>query len=143
MESSQLAPGPLNHVALPSANPEATAKFYCELLGFEQTPRPPFSFRGSWLWRPETKVMLHLIHDADHQPALEEPINTRTHHVAFQTSDFDQCTQRLTAHNVDYVVRVLPDYGYRQLFLRDPDGNVIELGEWPSPEIMLSGSPSE
>lgn len=29
------------------------------------------------------------------------------------------------------IERVLPEYGYRQLFFNDPDGNNIELGEWP------------
>ena len=35
------------------------------------------------------------------------------------------------------VERVLPDYGYRQAFFRDPDGNVLELGEWPPANEMF------
>ena len=136
-----VAPGPLNHVALPTTDPQRGARFYFDVLGFTETPRPGFSFGGSWLWRPETGVMIHLIEDASHQADLQSPINTRTSHLAFQTANYDQACRRLTEHRVAYVERVLPDYGYRQAFFRDPDGNVIELGEWPEPATMLAATP--
>jgi catechol 2,3-dioxygenase-like lactoylglutathione lyase family enzyme len=129
--------GRLNHVALNTADPVRGAKFYREVLGFAETPRPSFSFRGSWLLHREVGVMIHLIHDEDFEPRLAGPINTRTHHLAMQVVDYDAAVQRLQLHNVQYVERVLPDYGYRQVFFRDPDGNVLELGEWPSPEEMF------
>lgn len=131
-----LAPGRVNHVALPTADPVAGARFYVETLGFRETERPGFSFRGSWLWRPEAGLMIHLIHDESHRPPTG-PINTRTHHLALETPDYDQAIAQLRAHGVEFVERVLPDYGYRQAFFRDPDGNVLELGEWPPPEVML------
>ena len=43
----------------------------------------------------------------------------------------------LRDHGIEYVERVLPDYGYRQVFFRDPDGNVLELGEWPPVNEMF------
>lgn len=138
-----LAPGLLNHVALPTADPQRGARFYCNVLGFVETPRPAFSFGGSWLWRPETGIMIHLIEDATHEADLETAINTRSSHLAFQTANYDEACRRLTAHRVSYVERVLPDYGYRQAFFRDPDGNVIELGEWPAPATMLATPPGD
>lgn len=131
-----LTPGPLNHVALPTADPVAGARFYVDVLGFVETPRPSFSFRGSWLWRSETRVMVHLIHVAGHK-APAGPIETKNRHLALQTPDYDRSIEQLREHGLDFVERVLPDYGYRQVFFRDLDGNVIELGEWPSPEKML------
>ena len=136
-DPAPISSGPLNHVALPSADPERGARFYCDVLGFHETPRPSFSFRGSWLWRPEVGVMLHLIHDAEHEWDATQEINTRTAHLAMQTDDYDRACRQLADHNIDYVQRVLPDYGYRQVFFRDPDGNVVELGEWPSPAEMF------
>lgn len=130
--------GLLNHVALPTADPARGARFYCAVLGFRETPRPAFSFRGSWLFRREAGVMIHLIHSEDFQPPLAAPINTRQAHLALRVDDYDQAAARLTAHGVDFVERVLPDYGYRQMFFRDPDGNVIELGEWPPANEMFS-----
>ncbi|QDS98708.1 VOC family protein [Adhaeretor mobilis] len=135
-----LSVGPLNHLALPTIDPERASEFYCDVLGFEQTSRANFSFRGSWLLNRETGLMIHLIHDSDHSPALNQPINTRTSHIAMQTADYDQAIEQLTEHAVAFVERVLPDYSYRQVFFRDLDGNVLELGEWPEPLTMFPDS---
>jgi glyoxylase I family protein len=127
----------LNHVALPTANPERSARFYCEVLGFRLTSRPSFSFRGAWLHRRDVGAMIHLIHDETFRPALGEPINTRSGHLAMHVDDYDGAVESLRAHGVEIVERVLPDYGYRQVFFRDPDGNVLELGEWPAVNEMF------
>jgi catechol 2,3-dioxygenase-like lactoylglutathione lyase family enzyme len=129
--------GPLNHVALPTADPERGAEFYREVLGFIETPRPSFSFRGSWLLRPDVGVMIHLIHDKAHENRPKPPLSSRTNHLAMQVQDFDAAITQLAAHGVEHVVRTLPDYNYRQVFFQDPDGNVLELGEWPSPAEMF------
>jgi catechol 2,3-dioxygenase-like lactoylglutathione lyase family enzyme len=143
MSISNLEPGQLNHIALPSADPERGARFYCQVLGFRLVPRPAFSFDGRWLYRAEAGVMIHLIHNEhdsvqDSVPANEnsrsssaDPINTRGHHFAMQSSNIARDLQLLAEHGVETVARTLPDRGYRQVFFRDPDGNVIEIGEWP------------
>jgi len=136
-----LEPGHFNHIALPTANPEQCAQFYCKVLGFRLVPRPAFSFDGRWLYRAEAGVMIHLIHDADHVPS-SSPLNTRGHHFAMQSSDISRDLQLLADHGVETVERTLPDYsqsptGYRQVFFCDPDGNVIEIGEWPAVADMV------
>jgi catechol 2,3-dioxygenase-like lactoylglutathione lyase family enzyme len=132
-----IATGRLNHVALPTADPERGVRFYRDVLGFVETLRPAFSFRGAWLLKREVGVMIHLIHDAEFNPADEKPINSRTNHIAMQVSDYDRAVELLAAHGVEYVERVLPTYNYRQVFFHDPDGNTLELGEWPSPDEMF------
>jgi glyoxylase I family protein len=129
----------MNHLALPTADPERGARFYADVLGFVITPRPAFSFRGAWLLHPAVGVMIHLIHDERFRPDLSQPINSRTNHLAIHVDDFDAAVASLASHGVEHVVRVLPTYHYRQVFFRDPDGNVIELGEWPSPAEMFPG----
>lgn len=129
--------GPMNHLALPTADPERGAQFYCDVLGFVRTSRPAFDFRGAWLLRPEVGVMIHLIHDEHFRSPENAAVNSRGNHFAMQVEDFDEAVRRLTDHGVQYVVRILPDYNYRQAFFHDPDGNVVELGEWPSPNEMF------
>lgn len=131
-----LQPGHFNHIAVPTANAERGAQFYCDVLGFRLVPRPAFSFDGRWLYRAEAGVMIHLIHDESHVPCTD-PINTRWHHFAMQSNDIDADLKLLAAHGVETVERVLPDRGYRQVFFRDPDGNVLEIGEWPAVADMV------
>lgn len=137
VKPAPLAPGLLNHIALPTADPVRSAKFYVDVLGFTETTRPSFDFRGAWLHRRDVGAMIHLIHDAKFQPELAGPINTRKGHVAIHVDDYDAAISQLRAHGVEFVERVLPDYGYRQVFFRDPDGNVLELGEWPPVNEMF------
>jgi catechol 2,3-dioxygenase-like lactoylglutathione lyase family enzyme len=136
MQPPAIDTGRLNHVALPTADPERGARFYRDVLGFVETPRPSFSFRGAWLLKREVGVMIHLIHSESFRE-YHGPINSRTNHIAMQVSDYERVVELLAAHGVEYAERVLPDYNYRQVFFHDPDGNTLELGEWPSPEEMF------
>ena len=138
MNPPPIATGPLNHVALPTADPERGARFYRDVLGFTETPRPAFSFRGAWLLKREVGVMIHLIHNEAFIPSERKPINSRTNHIAMQVCDYEAAVKLLAVHGVNYVEHVLPDYNYRQVFFHDPDGNTLELGEWPSPTEMFS-----
>jgi catechol 2,3-dioxygenase-like lactoylglutathione lyase family enzyme len=118
-----------NHAALNTRDVSRAVAFYCEILGFHEVPRPSFSFAGSWLYRNGLGMVLHLIHDADLSPPRDR-IESRKNHLAFR-ADVDIARERLREHDIQFIERVLPDHGYRQLFFHDPDGNVIELGEWP------------
>ena len=128
--------GAINHAALPTTDPVRGARFYCEVLGFVETPRPSFTFRGAWLLKQEARVMIHLIHDEAYREATG-PLNSKLNHLAFQVADFDESVARLKSHGVEVLERILPDYNYRQAFFRDPDGNVLEIGEWPAPGNMF------
>ena len=124
-----------NHAALNSIDVAASVAFYTEVLGFYEVPRPGFSFAGSWLYSDGLGMMLHLIHDQRFEPSFTRD-NTRRHHLAFRVDDIDRTLAQLAEHKVEVIHRRLPDYGYRQLFIHDPDGNLIELGEWPDVEQM-------
>ncbi|TWU25978.1 VOC family protein [Bythopirellula polymerisocia] len=130
MTAKPLQLGPMDHVALLSTDPARGERFYCDVLGFHAVPRPSFSFDGRWLVHEEVGVMLHLIHRADHKPS-GEGFDTLNGHFAIGCPDIDGAVAVLKSHGVEFVEKKLPDYGYRQLFLRDPDGNLLELGEWP------------
>ncbi len=137
MSSECLDPGQLNHLALPTADPARAEQFYCELLGFQVVPRPSFSFDGRWLYRPQVGPMIHLLHVSNHRPPTG-PIDTLTHHFALQCADIDGVKRLLTERGIELVERRLPDYGYRQIFFRDPDGNLLELGDWPELTEMVA-----
>ncbi|WP_442481799.1 VOC family protein [Aeoliella sp. SH292] len=124
-----------NHAALNASDVDASIRFYTQVLGFYEVPRPGFSFAGSWLYSDGLGMMLHLIHDERFVPIATRD-NTRRSHLAFRVEDIDLTLELLAQHDIPVIQRRLPDFGYRQLFLHDPDGNLIELGEWPDVENM-------
>ncbi|TWT90573.1 Glutathione transferase FosA [Pseudobythopirellula maris] len=125
--------GRFNHAAIVSLDVERSVAFYASVLGFRRTARPAFSFDGAWLYCDGLGMMLHLIHDAAFDPT--PPATKRLNHLAFRV-DVDHAKERLTALGVDFREKRLPTLGYRQLFLLDPDGHQLELGEWPEPEEL-------
>jgi glyoxylase I family protein len=122
--------GRMDHVALPTSDAARGERFYCDVLGFHTVPRPSFSFDGRWLVHDAVDVMLHLIHVKDYEPPAG-PLNTMHGHFALRCRDVDAAISVFRTHGISFVERRLPDYGYRQVFFQDPDGNVLELGEWP------------
>ncbi|WP_425400256.1 VOC family protein [Aeoliella sp.] len=124
-----------NHAAVNASDVAASIVFYTQVLGFYEVPRPGFSFAGSWLYSEGLGMMLHLIHDERFEP-IPTRDNTRRSHLAFRVEDIDRTLELLAEQDVPVIQRRLPDYGYRQLFIHDPDGNLIELGEWPDVEEM-------
>ena len=86
--------------------------------------------------------MLHLIYDDQHTVPTGE-INTRGNHFAMQCEDIELAIRQLKEHKIEFVERVLPDHGYRQLFFRDADGHVVELGEWPDVHEMVKSETAE
>lgn len=125
-----IATGAIHHAALNCREVPRAVAFYTDVLGFHEIPRPGFDFDGAWLDRAGCNVTLHLIHDPRNDPPREQ-INSRVHHLAFRVADIDATMEVLRRHEVRFIEKPLVDFGYRRVFLHDPDGNVIELGEWP------------
>ena len=132
---ASLAVSRFNHAALNASDLDASIAFYTQVLGFYEVRRPSFNFAGSWLYSEGLGMMLHLTCDDRFVPIATRD-NTRRSHLAFRVEDIEGTLELLAAHQVPVIERRLPDYGYRQLFIHDPAGNLIELGEWPNVEEM-------
>jgi catechol 2,3-dioxygenase-like lactoylglutathione lyase family enzyme/uncharacterized protein YunC (DUF1805 family) len=121
----------LDHVTFVVRDLERSRRFYVDVLGMREVPRPAFSFAGSWFQAGATQV--HLIREYEESgPAgnlLEGPRrNSRTQHNAFLVDDATAALPRLRELGVPVLSgpKPRPD-GYIQLFVTDPDGHVIEL----------------
>lgn len=121
----------IDHVTLVVKDLEQSRQFYVDLLGMEEQDRPNFSFAGSWFQAGPTQIHLILEHD-DSGPAGNSDKRTdtqsRTHHFAFVVEDAVAAEKVLREAGADLVgpVKSRPD-GAAQVFVRDPDGYVVEL----------------
>ena len=97
--------------------------FYGGLLGLKEIPRPPFDNPGVWYEIGDVQIHLSV---RDLPPSQEGPGPGRPH-LAFWVDDPETVVGRLRQAGV--FVRDVPENasGYHQLFIADPDGNVVEL----------------
>jgi catechol 2,3-dioxygenase-like lactoylglutathione lyase family enzyme len=121
----------IDHVTLVVKDLEVSRKFYVDVLGMEQVPRPAFSFEGLWFQAGTTQVHLILEHD-ESGPAQafipERCAISRTRHFAFEVEDAHQAKAALDELGIPTVhgPKSRPD-GPIQLYLMDPDENLVEL----------------
>jgi glyoxylase I family protein len=110
----------VHHVSLNVRNIDEAAKFYLEVLGLEELPRPDLGFVGMWLGSGSQQI--HLMEVAQHEASESQ-------HFAFRVDDLDAAVAELRTRGVK-TSRVLEVPGTcRQAFLRDPSGNLIELNQ--------------
>jgi catechol 2,3-dioxygenase-like lactoylglutathione lyase family enzyme len=113
----------LNHVqlAMPPGQEDAARRFYGQLLGIPEVPKPPAlaSRGGCWFERGDLKV--HLGVEVDFRPA-------RKAHPAFTVRDLAGLIQQLQAAGIG-VDQDEPLPGYARCYVADPFGNRIELME--------------
>lgn len=117
----------IDHINLraPADQIEQLRAFYEGALGLAVGPRPPFGSFGYWLYAGGAP----LVHLQAVDPGEERlmKVTTTLDHVAFAATDFDAATRRLEALGLPHTTRRVPLTGARQVFLRDPAGNGIEL----------------
>jgi catechol 2,3-dioxygenase-like lactoylglutathione lyase family enzyme len=113
-----------HHASLSCSDVARSRAFYGEVLGLSEIARPDFGFPGAWYQAGE--IQLHLIQvpegvDVGQAPARTNPL---AHHVAFEIEDYETARDALLAHGIP-AIETGAEVG--QLFVQDPDGNVIEL----------------
>ena len=99
--------------------------WYRDTVGLEVGERPPFRFAGYWLYAAGRPV-LHLSEQAEGE-SHPMPGSGTFDHVAFTCADFDAMRARLDALGEKYRIADVPLTHTRQIFLRDPGGNGVEL----------------
>ena len=113
----------LDHVqvAIPRGGEKDALRFFGELLGLTEIPKPePLSGRGG-CWFQLGNQQLHLGVEPDFRPA-------RKAHIAFAVDDLS--TLRASLMDAGYEVRDdVPIDGRSRFFTNDPFGNRIELIE--------------
>lgn len=118
----------LLHVSLLVADLARARDFYEGMLGLRPSPaRPEMAFAG--VWYDIGAAQIHLIclpeNITETDPVGARPAHGgRDRHTALGVSGFAALRSKLDAAELPYT---LSQSGRRALFVRDPDGNALEL----------------
>ncbi|MEA1084992.1 VOC family protein [Sphingomonas sp. CD22] len=126
------APAPallLDHVGIQVADVERSVAFYARVLGLREVPAPFPRDAARWFALGGGR-MLHIVaHGTPGAP------HNRWDHYALACADFDAMVMRLDELHVawkdmdgHHAIQTRPDR-IRQIFVRDPDGYVIEIND--------------
>jgi len=119
------------HAAVPiTRDLQANRVFYERILGFKVDPSRPLipGIDGYWLNVGDREIQLHLTsHDKQAGPVGGNPaFNIADSHLAFAVENLDECKRQLASEGIPFHETTIVG-GRRQVFLRDPSGNLIEL----------------
>ena len=112
----------MNHFTIVARDLETTRRFYTDVLGLEEGPRPPLPFDGAWFYLGGTAV-LHAI-GRDQAP---DPRGGVLDHMAFSATDLARTLGELKARSIEYELIRQVGSGTWQVFFYDPNGAKIEL----------------
>jgi catechol 2,3-dioxygenase-like lactoylglutathione lyase family enzyme len=117
--------GMLDHFNIRTRHLDDTVRFYEDILGLQNGDRPNFSFPGAWMYS-DGRAVVHLV-DISPTSELQKPDSGVVHHVAFASRDFDGMKRRLQSKGMAFDTRQVPGGELWQIFVRDPNGVMIEL----------------
>ena len=125
----------LHHVSIPVRDLDSALEFYQTVLGLKQTTRPNFPGKGAWLTCGESQI--HLALNLGGTYRAKRNISPIDLHFAMRVEDFEAALSKFRElgfsenHPSDHVKRLFLDRqsiaGYPQVFLTDPDFNIIEV----------------
>jgi catechol 2,3-dioxygenase-like lactoylglutathione lyase family enzyme len=130
-----MAIGSLDHVNIRSSYYEESIRFYRDALGLQIT-EPPGQDRSDavWIRSGDGRAAIHLGRSVPGPDFLGEtptPTGTsgsaRVHHIAFECSDYSDMRSRLLERGLGPKFNEVEAIGLRQIFVRDPNGILIEL----------------
>ncbi|WP_248928090.1 VOC family protein [Paenibacillus hamazuiensis] len=115
----------LHHVSIIVQDLDAAKRFYREVLCLKEIERPPFDFAGAWFGIGDGQQLHLIVHRGETQ--RHGGIDTRDGHLALRVSSYKKTREWLDRCGVPYEARPHAKAGFPQIYVLDPDRNVVEL----------------
>ncbi len=117
----------IHHVSLLVTDIERAKRFYGVVLGFQESnERPDFGFPGAWYQVGETQIHL-IVHKEGKTLRGVTSIDSRDGHFAIRVQDMESFIKRMRSHQVEILDKPNNQTDWHQVFVSDPDGNLIEF----------------
>ncbi len=121
----------LYHIAIKTENLAATRRFWGDIIGLREFPRPDFGYPGAWLGCPQPGGIA-IVHVYAGGPALgpegKAPAGTAAiDHISLSCSGYRSYVSRFRAAGLDWREFIVPGTSLWQLFVYDPSGVQLEL----------------
>lgn len=116
----------LHHVAVCVTDVARAKHFYGAVLGLPEVPRPTFDFGGAWYELGGRQLHL-IVHLPTRTLRGTTAIDTRDGHLALRVGNYQHTLDHLRRHGVACVESPRNMTPWAQIYVTDPDGNVIEL----------------
>jgi len=125
-----------SHVAVRVTDVDKAKSFYEKVIGLRKIPRPQIKIPGEWYGIGDNQ--LHIIGGE----ARPEGIDPTGPHMAIEVEDFEATRAKIEELGLPYLdgaqmrARMTPEAQKmvgQQLWIQDPDGNVIELRQSSKP----------
>ena len=116
----------IDHVNVETDNVDRSAKFYRDVIGLKEGPRPDFDRPGFWMYACD-KPVVHIIKTAPNNKMLTGSKDASISHFALQIKNLKNARDHLDSLGIKYRTLQVPGTEIGQLFLEDPEGVLIEL----------------
>jgi len=140
----------IDHYSIRTLDVEASRKFYTGIIGLTVGPRPAFPFPGLWLYNGKPPADLEhsggnygIVHVMGVDPndskglvdtvgyvdpkTLQGASTGSLDHIALSVTGRASMVARCKKAGLKYFERTVPTLGLHQMFLKDPNGVMIEL----------------
>jgi catechol 2,3-dioxygenase-like lactoylglutathione lyase family enzyme len=120
----------LDHINIRTGDVAATVRFLTDLLDLAAAPMPGAAdtSMGAWLSDSSGRAIVHVNAAAMFGETPRHAVDTGSlHHVALACRDRTAMVARLERLGLDYEANDVPAAAVRQLFVREPNGLLLEL----------------
>lgn len=126
-----IRPHSIHHINFPISDPERTREWYSKVFGMRHIDVSNVS---------DTPILLMTFGNFDLHFTPHDPVpNLDPTHFCIELEDWDFALERLAEMGIEYTDMVIrPQSNSKACYIRDPDGNIIELmhhGNWDHSQV--------